>query len=69
MAIITRTKDFIDLLGPQGNVFELMRYAQYLASEHDKDSDDICRRMSSSNYENALQVFDDEFGDFIDLVR
>ena len=69
MAIIERTKDFIDILGPMGNVFELLKYAQFLAREHGKDPVDICNRMKSSDYENAILVFDAEFGEWIDLIR
>lgn len=69
MAIIKRTKDFIDILGPMGNVFELMNYARCLALDHGKDPVDICNRMKSSDYENAIRVFDAEFGEWIDLIR
>ena len=69
MAIIKRTRPFIDIQGPMGNVFELLRCAQSLARKHGKDPVDICQRMESSDYENAIQVFDEEFWEWIDLIR
>jgi len=59
----------IDLQGPEGNAFCLLAYAKTFCRELGKDYDDISTRMRSGDYENLLQVFDEEFGDVIDLVE
>lgn len=59
----------IDLTGPQGNVFYLLGIAEKLAHKLDKDSEDILNRMQSSDYENAVNVLEKEFGDYIILWR
>lgn len=59
----------IDLTGPQGNAFFLLGTARNLAKELDLDGDAIHEEMTSSDYENLIQVFDSYFGDFITLER
>ena len=59
----------IDLTGPQGNVFCLMGYAEDLAKQLGRDTVAIVNEMKSSDYENAVQVFDREFGEFVTLYR
>ena len=59
----------IDISGPQGNAFVLLSYAKQYAKQLDKDGEDISKRMKSGDYENLLSVFDEEFGDYIDLIR
>ncbi len=59
----------IDLTGPQGNVFFLIRSAEILSRRLGKNFVDIKSRMESDDYENAIRVFDSEFGDFVDLYR
>lgn len=59
----------IDLTGPQGNVFFLIATARSLAKELGKDPEKIADEMMSSDYENAVQVFDREFGEFVTLWR
>lgn len=59
----------IDLTGPQGNAFFLLGTARNLAKELDLDADAIHEEMTSSDYENLIQVFDSYFGDFIILER
>lgn len=63
------TKIEIDLTGPQGNVFYLLGAAKRLAKQLDLDGDKIVAEMMSDDYENAVQVFDREFGDFVILYR
>lgn len=63
------TKKVIDLTGPDGNVFVLMSYARQYARQLDMDAKAICDDMMSSDYEHAVQVFDDTFGDVVDLIR
>ena len=72
---IKRKKDIppypivIDLTGPDGNVFVLMGRAKQYAKQLDLDGDKIINEMMSSDYENAVKVFDDNFGDFVTLLR
>ena len=59
----------IDLTGPDGNAFALMGYARRLASQLGLDSDRIVGQMVSGDYENLLQVFDENFGEYVILER
>jgi hypothetical protein len=59
----------IDLTGPDGNVFKLMGYAKSFAKQLNLDGDAIIKDMMSSDYEHAVKVFDDAFGDFVILER
>ena len=59
----------IDLTGPDGNAFALMGYASRFAKQLGKDASKITAEMMSGDYENLLQVFDREFGDFVILER
>ena len=72
MAIVKKTKQreiVIDLTGPDGNVFVLMGYAIRYARQLDLDGEKIINEMQSSDYENAVQVFDNYFGSFVTLLR
>ena len=59
----------IDLTGPDGNAFALMGYAKRFAKQLNLDSNKIISDMTSGDYENLIQVFDDNFGDFVILER
>jgi hypothetical protein len=59
----------IDLTGPDGNAFALMGYAKRFARQLDLDGESIINEMMSGDYENLLQVFDKNFGDFVILER
>ena len=59
----------IDLTGPDGNVFVLMGRAMQYARQLDLDGDKIINEMMSSDYENAVKVFDNYFGSFVTLLR
>jgi hypothetical protein len=59
----------IDLTGPDGNAWVLMGYASSFAKQLGKDGPAIVKRMQSGDYENLIKVFDEEFGDYVDLVR
>ncbi len=59
----------IDLTGPDGNAFALMAYAKRFAQQLDLDFNQIKDEMTSSDYENLVQVFDKYFGDFVILER
>lgn len=62
----------IDLTGPQGNAYFLLGTASKLGRQLGLDSDEIgviLRNMRSSDYENLVNVFDRNFGDFVTLYR
>ena len=59
----------IDLTGPQGNAFFLLRTAKNLAKQLGLDSNEIQKEMMSGDYENLLQVFDKNFGSIVTLYR
>ena len=59
----------IDLTGPDGNAFVLMGYAKSFAKQMGVDSKTIIDEMMSGDYENLLEVFDKNFGDFVILER
>lgn len=62
-------KIIIDLTGPQGNAFFLLGMAGKLAGKLGKDGEVIIKRMKSSDYDHLVEVFNDEFGDHVDLYR
>ena len=59
----------IDLTGPEGNAFHLLGIAKDLAKQLDLDWEEIRTRMTSGDYEYLLEVFEEEFGDFVTLYR
>lgn len=59
----------IDISGPQGNAFVIMGYARQYARQLSMDPKPIIDEMMSGDYENLLEVFDKNFGEYIDLVR
>jgi hypothetical protein len=59
----------IDLTGPQGNVFFLIGTAGNLAKQLGLDGARIKKEMMSGDYENAVNVFDKNFGSFVTLYR
>jgi len=62
----------IDLSGPAGNAFVLLKLADDLGKRLGYDNDHrerILDDMRLSSYEMLLQVFDREFGDFVILWR
>ena len=59
----------IDLTGPQGNVFFLIGTAKNLAKQLGMNASEIQKEMMSGDYENAVNVFDKNFGHFVTLYR
>jgi len=59
----------IDLTGPDGNAFVLMGYAKRFARQLGVDSEEIISNMMSGDYENLIEVFEENFGDFVTLYR
>ncbi len=59
----------IDLTGPDGNAYALLAYAKRFAQQFDLDFNKIKDEMTSGDYENLIQVFDDYFGEIVILER
>jgi hypothetical protein len=59
----------IDLQGPDGNAFTLLGIARDLAIQLDLDWNYIHSEMTSSDYENLIQVMNHYFGDFIVMYK
>ena len=59
----------IDLTGPDGNAFVLLGKAKNLAKQLELDGDKIIEEMTSGDYDNLLDVFDENFGSFVTLYR
>ena len=62
-------KNSIDLTGPDGNAFVILSYAKSLAKQLDLDFEPIKEEMTSGDYEHLIQVFDNHFGEVVDLIR
>lgn len=62
----------IDLTGPDGNAFVLLGLAKKLGRQMGltfEKQNAITEKMMAGDYENLIQVFDKEFGDFVILER
>ena len=65
-------RPMIDLTGPDGNAFVVMKYAMKFGRDLSFDQekiDGIIEDMKSSDYEHLIDVFEEHFGDFVDLYR
>lgn len=65
-------KPTIDLNSSDGNVFALIGYARTYGKILGFDKEkikEVQSKMMSGNYEDAINVFDSEFGDFVDLIK
>jgi len=60
----------IDLKGPQGNAFQLMAYADdFLRQMGRRDEMDALQtEMMSGDYDNLIRIFEENFGDYVELV-
>ena len=59
----------IDLTGPEGNSFYLLGFATKLGKSLGMNSESIVSEMKSGDYENLVQVFDNNFGHLVTLYR
>jgi len=65
-------KQFIDLRGQNGNCFVILGAASKLGKQLGFSKEklkEIQSKMMSSNYENLIKVFDEHFGEYVDLLR
>ena len=62
---------FIDLSGPDGNAFALMAQAddflRQMGRRHEFNA--MRTEMMSGDYENVIRIFEENFGDFVELVN
>ena len=62
----------INLNGPDGNAFALIRKAKYLGVKLDLSKDEIdsiVKEMMSGDYDNLVEVFKTNFGQLVKLVK
>ena len=59
----------IDLTGPEGNAFYLLGLAGKLCKDFDLDATVVRKEMTAGDYDNLLQVFDNYFGEIVNLYR
>ena len=62
----------VNLNGPDGNAFALMRKAKYLGVKLDLSKDEIdsiIKEMMSGDYDNLVEVFKRNFGQLVKLVK
>ena len=61
----------IDLQGPKGNAFFLMAQAEDFLRQMDRRDEFNAMRteMMSGDYDNLIRVFEENFGDYVDLVN
>ena len=64
-----QSETIIDLTGPDGNAFALLAYAKRFTQQLDLDFNKIKNEMTSVDYENLVQVFDNYFGEFVILEK
>ena len=74
MAILKQLPDakrVIDLRGPEGNAYWLLGFVAQNGKELDYSKEEIKEiqdKMMSGDYENLVKVFDEHFGDLVDVV-
>jgi len=61
----------IDLQGPQGNAFALIGHADDLLRQLGRRDEFNAMRtdMMSGDYDNLICIFEENFGDYVDLVN
>lgn len=75
MAILSQSRirrPEIDLSGPEGNAFVLMGYVSTFGKQLGLTKEEIkgiTTRMMEGDYDNLIKVFDEEFGEYVDLVN
>jgi hypothetical protein len=59
----------IDLTGPDGNVFNLIGVGRRLCKQLSLNPEEFTNKMMSGDYENAVNVFEEYFGDYVTLYK
>jgi hypothetical protein len=57
----------IDLASPEGNAYALVSVARHLAALTGQEAGAITGRMMHGTYDHLVAVFDEYFGEFIEL--
>jgi hypothetical protein len=57
----------IDLASPEGNAYALVGVARHLAALTGQEAGAITGRMMHGTYDHLVAVFDEYFGEFIEL--
>jgi hypothetical protein len=59
----------LDLTGPEGNAYVILGCAQKLAKQLNLNWEEINTKMTFSNYENLINVFEEYFGNYVTMYR
>ena len=62
----------INLNSPEGNAYVLLGKAQNLSKQlgYSKEkTEDIMDRMKASDYDNLVNIFEEEFGHLVEIIR
>lgn len=59
----------IDLRGPDGNAFALLGLVKNLGNQLGIDTEPIIKEMMKGDYENLVNVLDENFGNFVTLYK
>lgn len=59
----------IDLNGPDGNAYFIIGTVKKVAEDKGLDWKEIVTRLTSGDYQNILNIVEEEFGDDIILCR
>lgn len=59
----------IDLAGSEGSAFYLLGLAGELCKDFGLEREVVTKEMQSGDYENLLEVFDNYFGEIVNLYR
>ncbi len=59
----------IDLTGPNGNVFVLIANAKNFAKQLGLNGQAIIDDMMKKDYDHAIDVFEENFGEYVVLYR
>jgi len=57
----------IDISGPKGNAVSMIATAKSLCKQLNME-ESVLDDMRSGDYDNLLEVFEDAFGDYVELV-
>jgi len=62
-------KFIIDLTGPSGNAYALLGYASKFSEPFDINFEEVREKMMSGDYENLVTVFEEYFGEYVEIIR
>lgn len=62
------SKKQVRLSSPDGNAFVLIGLAGNLAKQIGLNKDEVFKDMQNGDYKHLVTVFDEYFGDYVDIV-